>query len=518
MFHLQVLAWSRIWASHVRRRRRGGEAWPASGMVAQRGWGSRIAVAGVLAMAGVPAVAGTSLQSGAAPIGLAPATSPASQAAASSLVAQFDDSSSGSYDVIQRAAREGIRVLSPTQSLPVAPVANVPFQELPLDPSPCQMQPAEGLKDASLHENPSPTAPETAADAADADPVNAPTPDSPGDPSALSQTPADQAAALPIECANLFPDIVPVPQQEYSFGLETVDPALQDPVVVVTTGHPSTRPWFSAVGSQQGFSYSGGQWTYRDTVGPTVSMGNLTANAPIWGSAVPIGGLQVSSSWNGGAQTVSEGTFAYSSAVGRLNYTDTTVPAGAIDYGETAGSGSLRYGLTPKLTLESQMQSAPDMSTHGLGTTYAAGGLGTFQMGATQSNFDHVNAWRYRFGYNVNLAESVSLAVTNEQIGVGFGDLSDYRSGAVGAPTMRNTLAAGVPLRGWGTLTGSYTGTRESGVAVEQRFGLEHSMLVAPSVRLAVGADRDVVTGDYEMRAGITMPVDAFMRGRWIPW
>ena len=512
MFHLQVLAWSRVSPSHVRMRRRGARARLAAGLVTRRVRASGTAMAVALAMAGASAIAEAQLVSDA----FSPAAPAASQPSTSSLAAQFD--ASDDYDVFQRAAREGIRVLSPTQSLPVAPVANVPSQELPLDPSPCQMQPAEGLKDASVHESPSPAAPENAISTVDADHGNAPPPGSPGGPSAVSEAPAGPPAALPVECANLFPDIVPVPEQEYSFGLETVDPSLQEPVVVVTSGHPSTRPWFSAVGSQQGFSYSGGQWTYRDTVGPTVSMGNLTANAPIWGSAVPIGGLQVSSSWSGGAQTLAQGAFAYSSAVGRLNYTDTTASAGAIDYGVTAGSGSLRYGLTPKLTLESQMQSAPDMSTHGLGTTYAAGDLGTFQMGATQSNFDHVNAWRYRFGYNVNLAESVSLAVTNEQIGAGFGDLSDYRSGAVGAPTMRNTLAAGVPLRGWGTLTGSYTGTRESGVAVEQRFGLEHSMLVAPSVRLAVGADRDVVTGDYEMRAGITMPVDAFMRGRWLPW
>ncbi|ETI07623.1 hypothetical protein L557_2887, partial [Bordetella pertussis STO1-CNMC-0004] len=50
----------------------------------------------------------------------------------------------------------------------------------------------------------------------------------------------------------------------------------------------------------------------------------------------------------------------------------------------------------------------------------------------------------------------------------------------------------------------------------ERRFGLQHSMLLAPSVKFAVGADRDVISGDYEMRANISMPVDAFMRGRWL--
>lgn len=395
--------------------------------------------------------------------------------------------SPAALEAIQRAARDGIGALSPIQTMPVEPLGSVPYRELPLDPMPCDMRATEGLTDASL-----------------AVPISV----------IPSET---QGAALPVECANLFPDIEPVPEQSYSFGLETLDPALHEPVVVVSRGGSTMHSWFSSVGSQQGFSYSGGRWMYRDAVGPTVALGNLTANAPLWGSTVPIGGLQLSSGWSGSSETLSEGAFAYSSVVGRLNYTNTEASSGAIDYGATAGSGSVRYGLTPALTLESQWQAAPDMSTRGLGTTYAAGELGTFRLGATRSDFDHINAWRYRFGYSVNLMESLSLAVTNEQIDAGFGDLAVYRGGAAAAPVMRNTLAAGVPLHG-GTLTGTYTGTRESGEAVEQRFGLEHSRLVTRDVRLALGADRDVITGDYEMRAGITMPVDAFMRGRWLPW
>jgi len=408
---------------------------------------------------------------------------------------------------IERAARVGISILAPAQPLPVAPATLSESRALDLDPMPCQLTPAEGLTDASLQP-------------ADGPAGAAPRPRGP-DPTGTADAPPDaapEAAPLPVQCANLFPDVPAVPPQNYAFGLETQDPVPQGAIMVVTGVGQSASPWFSAVGSQQqGFSYSGGHWTYRDTAGPAVSLGNLTSNAPIWGSAAPIGGLQVSD-WAGGTQVVPAGRLAYSSAVGVLNYTDAAATSGAIDYGVTAGSGTLRYGLTPSLTLESQMQSAPALSTHGLGTTYSAGELGTFQVGATQSNFDNVNAWRYRFGYNVNLLESLSLAVTNEQIGTGFGDLSQYRDGAVAAHRMRNTLAAGVPIDGWGTLTGTYTGLREAGEPIEQRFGLQHSMLVAPSVRLAVGADRDVVTGDYLMRAGLTMPVDAFVRGRWLPW
>lgn len=395
--------------------------------------------------------------------------------------------------VYQRDAREGIQVLSPTQAMPVEAVADLPYQELApaplsLDPLPCDLYPSEGLTDASLQID-------------------------------TNDAPNERPVALPVQCANVFPDVPSAlaPARTYDFGLDASELGLTEPVMVVTRSHPSTHAWFSSVGSQYGFAYRGGGWTYRDTVGPTVSLGNLTANAPLWGSTVPLGGLQFSSGWRTGSEVLSPGAVAVSSSIGRLNYTDTSATAGAIDYGATAGSGSLRYGLTPTLTLESQIQTAPDMETRGVGTTYAAGELGTFRLGVTRSEFEQAHAWRYRLGYNVNLSESVSVAVTNEQIEAGFGDLSVYRDGVAASPIMRNTLAAGVPLRG-GTLTGTYTGTRESGIAVEQRFGLEHSRFVAPGVRLAVGADRDILTGDYEMRAGISMPVDTFMHGRWLPW
>jgi hypothetical protein len=366
---------------------------------------------------------------------------------------------------IARAARDGIGVLSPVQSLPITLRQDAIPEALP-----CNVPP-EGEDPPMLLE------------------------------------------PFEFECLSSIATSEPsAPVQPYSFTLDEQDAAL---VVIVSRGAASMNPWFSTVGSQQGFAYSGGRWVYRDDVGPSVALGNLTSNAPLWGNTVPIGGLQLSSGWSGTSDRLKQGDFAYSSSVGRLNYTDTSATSGAIDYGVTASSGSLRYGVTPDLTLESQFQGAPALATRGIGSTFSAGEFGTFRVGATNSHFHQSTAWRYRFGYNVNLTEDVSLAVTNEQVEAGFGDLSTYRSGLNSAPLMKNALAAGIPVSG-GTLMGTYTGTREHGIAVEQRFGVEHSRLIAPQVRLAVGGNRDVLSGDYEVRAGVSMPVEAFLKGSWL--
>ena len=144
-----------------------------------------------------------------------------------------------------------------------------------------------------------------------------------------------------------------------------------------------SRAWFSSVGGQGGLRYGDQNWIYRDTSGPAVAVGNLNTNAPFWGSAAPVGGLQISN-WTGSGAALPEGRFGYSSSVGRLNRMDPGASSGAVDYGASVGSGTVRYGLTPALTVEGQMQSAPTLTTRGMGTTYQAGDYGTIQAGATQ--------------------------------------------------------------------------------------------------------------------------------------
>lgn len=392
----------------------------------------------------------------------------------------------------------GIGVLSPVQSIPVRPAPSLDDRAVPLDPTPCDLHATEPGMDTTVQggaqEPQEGYVPGTGLGlAGDALPVP------------LSCDPL----AAPASAADIPPD--------YSFALEDGDiPSV--PVVVISGVSRPSRPWFASVSGQDGLRYGGSRnWVYRNTSGPSLTVGNVSPNAPAWGSAAPVGGLQIAN-WGGTGATLPEGSFGYSSSLGRLNLMDPAALSGPVDYGASVGSGSVRYGLTPEMTLEGQVQSAPSLTTRGVGTTYSAGEFGTFQAGATQSTFDAANGYRYRFGYSVALADTVTLGYTNEQIGAGYGDLSTYSDGVASAAQTRNTVSAGVPLSGWGTLSGTYSGLREGSVLAEQRVGLSHSMFVAPKVKLAVGADRDIVTGDYGWRANLSMPVDTFMRGTWLSW
>lgn len=288
--------------------------------------------------------------------------------------------------------------------------------------------------------------------------------------------------------------------------------------VIMPTPRRTQRKWLGSLTPQTGVTTDTRTMTYRNESGQTVAVGSVASNTPWWGQSTQIGGVQLSNWSSSSARTLSQGQFGYSSMVGRIDNTDLSAGAGKLDYGATAGSSSLRYGVTPSMTLESQVETAPTLTAMGLGTTYTAGTLGTFQVGATQSTYERSDARRYRLGYSVDLAHSVTVSYVNEQIDQGFSDLATYEDGAAGARQTRNTLTAGIPISGWGTFSGTYSGLQENNASAERRYGVQHSMALAPRVRMALGADREVVSGEYKMGVKLTMPVDDFMGTLGLGW
>lgn len=338
---------------------------------------------------------------------------------------------------------------------------------------------------------------------------------SPGATSAADTTvvPGTTEAPAPPEASQVICPAVPAADSSVLVGSTPVldyvppPPGSSPPV---NWGRPlgTPKPWFANVTPQEGMVLGDRSLTYRSVDGPSLSVGSLTPFTPAWGSAAPIGGVQLSNLTAASDATVPEGKLGYSSVWGRINNTDTSQSAGGVDYGPPAGTSSLRYGLTPDLTLEGQVQSARALTATGLGTTYSLGRWGRVQGGATQSHFDESQGWRYRLGYNVDVFDSLTLGYANELTSSGYGDLSNYEDGAVGSRQLRSTFSAGVPITGWGQLSGTYSGLRDaSGDVLERRYGFSQSMMLSPHVRFAVGADHDVVSGDYALNMQLSLPI-----------
>ncbi|MEI2417472.1 hypothetical protein V8Z80_14955 [Orrella sp. JC864] len=279
------------------------------------------------------------------------------------------------------------------------------------------------------------------------------------------------------------------------------------PVEVVSSAERTARR-FSPVAGLSGLQYGQQGLTYRQAGGPSLSVGMLRPNAPRWSNVAPISGLQLAR-WSGAADAVlPEGTLGYSSTIGRLDYSDPAAESGGLLVGPSAGGGSLRYGLTSDLTLESHLQRAPDLTAVGLGGVYSLGGLGTLQAGAVQAHMQQYTGWRYQVGYNVDLFESVRLGYQGVTTDRGYGDLASYASGPLTAASQRNVLTAGLPLGSYGTFSGTFNTLRADGITTEQRLGVQHSMELTPRTRFMLGANRDAVSGAYQMLMQLTLPVD----------
>lgn len=447
--------------------------------------------------------------------------------------------------VLLAQAGRGLGVLAPALPMPVKPPASVGVtaELLPCPPAAAPAGEAApdapgaagtGANDASANHAPASTA-SGQAESGNATPGNA----APGNAASADKTSAgDPAAGAPAtgaasggdaaDISRLDPQpggsspegelvgcpVVPTAASEAADatagGLDLDYVPLPPGSTPVKWGRPlgTPKPWFAGVTPEGGMQLGDRSLTYRSVDGPSVSLGSLTPFAPAWSSAATIGGVQVSNLSAGSDSTVPEGKLGYSSVWGRINNTDPSVTAGGVQYGAPAGSNAVRYGLTPDVTLEGQVQSARALTTTGLGTTYSMGQWGTLQGGATQSHFDTAQGWRYNLGYNVKVFDTVRLGYGNELTSSGYGDLSTYQDGAATTSQLRNTFSAGVPISGWGELSGTYSGLRDtSGEMLERRYGISQSMMLSPNVRLAVGADHDVITGDYGVNMQLTMPL-----------
>ncbi len=256
-------------------------------------------------------------------------------------------------------------------------------------------------------------------------------------------------------------------------------------------------------------------WQYNNLLpGQTVAAGALDINAPMWGSGVQLGGLQISS-WPTGADVVMpEGSFGFSSAIGGLASSNSTATRGS--YATSAGSGSLRYGLTPDLTVESQMQSATAMNLVGVGGMYSMGRWGTLSAGQAQSRYNVEQGHRVSLGYRYD-AQDFSLSLRNDYSSAGFTDLAAYHDGTTENQRLSNSLRADVPVSGWGVFSGTFVGTRD-GSSTTNRLGVLHQMSVARDISLGMGADRDIEDGSVSMHMNVSMPVEVFVGGLRLPF
>src|SRR5690606_5714284 len=243
-------------------------------------------------------------------------------------------------------------------------------------------------------------------------------------------------------------------------------------------------------------------WRYAGEQGLDVTLGSDEIMVPAWGSSARLGGINISQSSlvsAGGA----DDEWQYSLAVGALDYSSDD--SGDLNLGPTAGNSVFRYGVSPDVTLESQLQLAPNLISTGFGGQYQTG-WGVWSAGVAQSKGGLYEGWRYQTAYELDVFEDLQLSWLNERRGAGYADLSRYTADpAVGS--VRHKWTATVPLGRWGDVSGVYEDEQTSIGDARRTFGFTQQFWYSPNLRIGLSAEREIVTGDYDIGIRFSVPI-----------
>lgn len=135
-----------------------------------------------------------------------------------------------------------------------------------------------------------------------------------------------------------------------------------------------------------------------------------------------------------GRQVRSELPFYVTSELLKPGMSDGAITLGTIrrnygienfNYGPAVGSGSLRYGVTDYLTLETHMEGADALALGGGGAVLKLGQFGVVNGAVTQSRMRGSSGQQLNWGYQYNTS-NFSLATVHTRRNAGFGNLALY--------------------------------------------------------------------------------------------
>lgn len=180
-------------------------------------------------------------------------------------------------------------------------------------------------------------------------------------------------------------------------------------------------------------------------------------------------------------------------------------------YGSLAGSGSLRYGLTDSLTLESHAEAGAGLKLGGVGATVGLGLMGTLTGSVSQSN-GIGNGQQYSLGYSY-YARRFGITAQRIQRTSGYADLSV-------AHALDNDLAGG-PLskildqltfsfnpEGLGSFGVGYFASEEQGGQRTRLLNLSWSRTLWGNASFYLALNRQLDDGSHAIQAQVVIPFD----------
>ena len=252
-----------------------------------------------------------------------------------------------------------------------------------------------------------------------------------------------------------------------------------------------------------GWRADAASWNARLDDSTEFALGNSEIASLGWSDSVRLSGVSLSQSFMASSEDVSQ--WNYSLAFGAVD--QSSAGASDLSFGPTAGSLTVNYDYSPRLSVATQTEVAADFVMSGISGMYDLGPLGRWRSGVARSNQGLHQGWRYRAMADFDVADEMSLAWEGERHTDGFMDIRRYAAGATAARGGRQRWSASWDVGRWGEWSGSFETVHGSQGIQQRRFGLSQEFWYSPNLRVGIHAEREAITDDYDIGLRFSFPL-----------
>lgn len=218
-----------------------------------------------------------------------------------------------------------------------------------------------------------------------------------------------------------------------------------------------------------------------------------------------------------GRQVSTSVPFYVTSTLLQQGLSDFSVSAGSLrrdygtkdfSYGPGVTAGSLRYGLTNSLTLESHVEASDALTLGGVGGNLKLGNFGVLNSAVSQSQFDGRSGRQLSLGYQYS-TQRYSLSYQRLQRYEDYADLSVVDSQYISLSQRSEQVTLSLNMERFGSLGAGYFDVTAADASRTRLLNLSWSKPLWFNSSLYLSANREVGDSNWAVQAQLVVPFDA---------
>jgi outer membrane usher protein len=217
-----------------------------------------------------------------------------------------------------------------------------------------------------------------------------------------------------------------------------------------------------------------------------------------------------------GRQVSTTVPFYVTSSLLQKGLSDFSVAAGTLrqdyglrdfSYGPGVTSGSLRYGLSDSVTLESHAEASDALALGGAGSNVRLGNFGVLNSAVSQSRFDGQTGQQLSLGYQYS-SQRYSFSWQRLQRREHYADLTVVDSPYTTLSKRSEQATLSVNLDTWGSLGAGYFDVRAADDSRTRLLNLTWSKPLWHSTSFYLSANREIGDSNWAVQAQLVIPFD----------